>query len=67
MERSIIEIAQSATIVIFDRCPADTLAYRAVDEELREILVDDRLGLGSEVLVAEGSVSVFLRSTFRAR
>lgn len=108
LERSIIEIEQSAPNVLFDRCPADILAYllthedrdafepddwmdrardamemldlvvfvpieesdriplpphedlahrRAVDEELHEILLDDRLGLGSEVLVVEGSVS----------
>jgi predicted ATPase len=107
MERAIVEIEQSDANVLFDRCPADVLAYMlthddagsidagewverarealealdlvvlvpieepdrvalprhedralraAVDEKLRELLLDGALRVAPEVIVVEGSV-----------
>jgi predicted ATPase len=123
MERAILEIEQSDANVLFDRCPADVLAYMlthddagsidadewierarealdaldlvvlvpieepdrvalprhenralrtAVDETLRELLLDDALRVAPEVIVVEGSVDarverVLARITPRSR
>jgi hypothetical protein len=107
LERSLEVLEEGKPNVLFDRCPADILAYllahedaesfevedwsdrirdamksldlvvfvpiedddrialpshedaelrAAVDEKLREILVDDALGFGCEVLVVEGDI-----------